>query len=54
MVRARVYARHDPRTCRNENVKRKMVPFIFITPMHSYVTNVFVYNLHITVFSRVY
>ena len=34
--------------------KEKMVPFIFIAPMHSYVTNVFVYNLPITIFSRVY
>ena len=36
------------------NVKRKMVHFIFIAPMHSYVTNVLVYNLHMTIFSRVY
>ena len=27
---------------------------MFIAPMHSYVTNVLVYNLHITIFSRVY
>ena len=26
-----------------------MVHFIFIAPMHSYVTNVLVYNLHITI-----
>ena len=31
-----------------------MVHFIFIAPMHSYVTNVLVYNLHMTIFSRVY
>ena len=31
-----------------------MVHFMFIAPMHSYVTNVLVYNLHITIFSRVY
>ena len=34
--------------------KEKMVHFMFIAPMHSYVTNVLVYNLHITIFSRVY
>ena len=28
--------------------------FIFIAPMDSHVTNVIVYNLHITIFSRVY
>ena len=27
---------------------------MFIAPMHLYVTNVFVYNLHITIFSGVY
>ena len=27
---------------------------MFIAPMHSYVTNVLVYNLHMTIFSRVY
>ena len=31
-----------------------MVHFIFIAPMHSYVTNVLVYNVHMTIFSRVY
>ena len=31
-----------------------MVHFIFIAPMHWYVTNVLVYNLHMTIFSRVY
>ena len=31
-----------------------MVHFIFIPPMHSYVTDVLVYNLHKTIFSRVY
>ena len=31
-----------------------MLHFIFIAPMHSYVTNVLVYNLHMTIFSRVY
>ena len=31
-----------------------MVHFIFIAPMHSYVTDVLVYNLHMTIFSRVY
>ena len=31
-----------------------MVHFMFIAPMHSYVTNVLVYNLHITIFSRVF
>ena len=31
-----------------------MAHFIFIAPMHSYVTNVLVYNLHMTIFSRVY
>ena len=31
-----------------------MVHFMFIAPMHSYVTNVLVYNLHMTIFSRVY
>ena len=31
-----------------------MVHFIFIAPIHSYVTNVLVYNLHMTIFSRVY
>ena len=31
-----------------------MVHFIFIAPMHSYVTNVLVHNLHMTIFSRVY
>ena len=35
-------------------VKEKIVPFIFIAPINSHVTNVFVYNLHITIFSRVY
>ena len=30
-----------------------MVHFIFIAPMHSYVTNVLVYNLHMAIFSRV-
>ena len=28
--------------------------FIFIAPMHSYVINVLVYNLHMAIFSRVY
>ena len=31
-----------------------MVHFIFIAPMHSCVTDVLVYNLHMTRFSRVY
>ena len=31
-----------------------MVHFIFIAPMHSYLTNALVYNLHMTIFSRVY
>ena len=31
-----------------------MVHFMFIAPMHSYVTNVLVYNLHITIFTRMY
>ena len=28
--------------------------FMFIAPRYSYVTDVLVYNLHITIFSRVY
>ena len=28
--------------------------FIFIAPMHSYATDVLVYSLHMTIFSRVY
>lgn len=36
------------------NVRRKMAYFnLFIAPMHSYVTNVFIYNLCITIFSNV-
>ena len=31
-----------------------MVHFMFIAPMHSYVTSVLVRNLHITIFTRVY
>ena len=31
-----------------------MVHFMFIAPMHSYVTSVLVYNLHTTIFSRAY
>ena len=31
-----------------------MVHFIFIAPMQSCVTDVLVYNLHMTIFSRVY
>ena len=31
-----------------------MVHLIFIPPMHSHVTDVLVYNLHMTIFSRVY
>ena len=31
-----------------------MVHIMFIAPMHSYVTNVLVYHLHITIVSRVY
>ena len=30
-----------------------MVHFMFIAPMHSYVSNVLVYKLHIAIFSRV-
>ena len=36
------------------NVTRKMVHLMLIAPMHSYVSNVLVYNQHITIFSRVY
>ena len=31
-----------------------MVHFMLIAPMHSYVTNVLVYNLHMAKFSRVH
>ena len=31
-----------------------MVHFMHIAPMHSYVTKAFVYDLYITIFSRVY
>ena len=34
--------------------KEKNGAFHVIAPMHSYVTNVLVHNLHITIFSRVY
>ena len=36
------------------NCKEKIVHFIFIAPFNSHATNVFVYNLHITIFSRAY
>ena len=36
------------------SVKRKIVHLMFIAPMYSYVTSIFVHNLHITMFSRVY
>ena len=36
------------------NCKEKIVHFIFIAPFNSQTTKVFVYNLHITIFSRAY
>ena len=52
-----VCARHDLCTCKSE-MKRQKFMFItllssYIAPMHSYVTNVFVSNLYITIFGRV-
>ena len=55
--RACLCAGHDLHTCKNEITRQK---FMFITltswygaPTHSYVTNVFLYNLYIAIFSRV-
>ena len=54
LARARVCMRGMTRARVEMKCKEKMEHFMFIAPMHSYVTNVLVYNLHITIFSRVY
>ena len=57
-ARSRVCARHDLRTCKKEMKRQKFMSITllssYVAPMHSYVTNVFVYNLYITIFGRVY
>ena len=57
-ARSRVCARHDLRTCKKEMKRQKFMSITllssYVAPMRSYVTNVFVYNLYIAIFGRVY